>query len=275
MQLHKAKMKYPTQIEQKLDSDPAKSSRVSLYSEDFRGEFFNIALEKLIPFSKQARKVFDEESILALANTIKEHGIRQPLTVLAAENQEGVYEIVSGERRFRAAKLLNLATVPCIIIHDRLKAEEIALIENIQRKDLHPIELMNAFQNLLDMKVCHSTQQIADKLGMQKSTVVEILNLKNLPDEIQKSLVEKGIKSRMLFRKLLKSSPPMHEKLINGFMEEKLEIKGIKSGNISKGGKSNIIVIALENNELQVTYNKIGCLSTEQKILLKDMIQNL
>jgi len=124
-------------------------TRSSIYTENFKGEFYNISVDKLIPFKNQARKIFDEKSMLNLAKTIKEHGIRQPLTVIPSDIREGCYEVISGERRLRAAKSIGMEKVPCIIIHDMLKAEEIALIENIQREDLHPVELLKAFSNLL------------------------------------------------------------------------------------------------------------------------------
>ena len=167
-----------------------KSSRVSAYTEDFKGEYYNLQTEKLIPFKNQARKFFNEDGINALAETIKEHGIRQPLTVLPSSTRPGYYEVVSGERRLRAAKLLSLAQVPCIIIQDELKAEEIAIIENVQREDLHPVELMRAFVSLLNNNICKTQLEIAKKVGMPRTAIAEIINLKVLSNEIQEFVIQ-------------------------------------------------------------------------------------
>lgn len=177
------------------------SGRVSSYTDAFKGEYYNIDVNKLVPFHNQARILFDDEGIHKLADTIKGHGIRQPLTIIPSE-KVGFYEIVSGERRFRAALLLKYQRVPCIIIKDKQKAEEIAIIENIQRKDLHPVELMRAYLNLLSNKICDSYSEIAKKVGVSKSSVVDILNLRRLDVEVQKALVVNDIKNRDFLRKL-------------------------------------------------------------------------
>ncbi len=112
------------------------------------GEFFYLNVENLKTYSKQARKCFDLEELNKLAETIREHGVRQPLSVIKTE-EPGIYQVISGERRLRAAKISGLEKVPCIILSDTAKVEEIAVIENIQRADLYPIELSNAYTSLL------------------------------------------------------------------------------------------------------------------------------
>jgi len=266
MQLKKAKIRYP------VKENTPNQSRISLYQEDFKGEYYNLTLDKLIPFKTQARKNFDAETIDALAQTIKEHGIRQPLTVIPSKDSEGKFEVVSGERRLRAAKLLKMATVPCIIIHDNKKAHEIAIIENVQREDLHPIELMQAYQNLLDSEICNSTQEIAKKVGLPKSSVVETLSLKNLAEATQKRLIEQKIKSRDLFRKLLKAEPETHNKLIDKYLSN------IEDNRTRRGGlpqKANIISIILKNEKLDLSQNKIHHLNAEQKRTLKSLFLEL
>lgn len=123
--------------------------RSSIGLEGSAGDLYQIKVEFLIPFARQARKVFLQEDIDALAETIKEHGIRQPLTVIKSLESEGKYEVVSGERRLRAAIQLGFSKVPCIVLQDASKANEIALIENLHRSDLHPIESAEAFQALI------------------------------------------------------------------------------------------------------------------------------
>ncbi len=201
MRIEKAKIRYPAERSQEQRNSG--SNRSSSFTARHKGEFYNLAVNKLFPFHKQARKHFDENALNKMAETIKAHGIRQPLTVIPMTNRPGEYEVVSGERRLKAAKIAGLELVPCIIIHDQQAAFEIALIENIQREDLHPIELARAYKQLLDDGICSSKVAIAEKLGIAKSSVTEIINLLSMPEEIQSILVEKNISTRNVFRELL------------------------------------------------------------------------
>jgi len=229
MRIEKAKIRLPNNIKEENSNES--SQRVSTYTESYKGEYYNIEVTKLIPFKNQSRKHFDQKSLEELASTIRVHGIRQPLTILPSSEQEGKYEIISGERRWKAAQIAGLTKVPCIIIHNQEAAEEIALIENIQRQNLHPLELMQAFQSLLDRKICGSTQEIATKLGINKSAVVEALSLKNLPNETQQVLLNEGVKARKILRVLVKSTQDKHLKIINDYKKsiEKEQKKEVKS----------------------------------------------
>lgn len=244
--------------------------RASIYTEDYRGEHYNVAIEKLKPFKKQARKIFDPKNLQSLADTIKEHGIRQPLTVIASENEEGFYEIISGERRYRAAVMIGLKTVPCIVYHDQKTAEEVAIIENIQREDLHPIELMKAYNSLLENKICSSMQAVADKIGVAKSTVVETIGLKNISEEIQKILLENRIVSRKLLRTLCKVSSEEQEKILEDYRK-----KLVKSSN----KKLLSFNINIDSDIITVDFNKLSILTNSQKSdmkkILKDIIEQI
>ena len=110
MKIDKAKVRYLEEDDNSQNKIANKNSRVSSYTEDFKGEYYNLKLDKLIPFKNQARVYFDQESLESLAQTIKEHGIRQPLTVIPSDEKSGYYEIVSGERRFRALCLIREAS---------------------------------------------------------------------------------------------------------------------------------------------------------------------
>ena len=141
-----------------------------------------IAVTELDRNPNQPRRDFDEEALTALAQSIKEAGVLQPLLVV---EKDGRYQIVAGERRFRAARMAGLDTVPCIV-RDFTHQEqmEAALIENIQREDLNPIEEAAAVRQLMDS--CGYTQEAAAKrLGKSRPAVANLLRLLNLPASIQ------------------------------------------------------------------------------------------
>ena len=256
MRIEKAKIRLPAKIKE-TDREP--SQRVSSYTESYKGEYYNIELTKLIPFRNQSRKHFDLQSLEELASSIKAHGIRQPLTILPSSAEEGKYEIISGERRWRAAKIAGLSRVPCIIIHDADAAE---------RQDLHPLELMSAFQNLLDKKICNSTQEIALKLGINKSTVVETLSLSNLPDDTQKALLKEGIKVRKVLRELVKTKQDDHVKIINNYKNSIAK----KDNHEEMKVPSKILSIYIKDGIISFQDNKTASLSDKEKNVLKEFL---
>ncbi len=146
----------------------------------------DIELDKLEPSVYQPRKFFDNESILELANSISEHGLLEPL--LVKKNNNGKFAIICGERRFRACKLASLTKVPCIIRDDlENNAYAIALIENIQREDLNPLELSKALEQMIHE--CNLSQDaLAKSLGKSRSSIANILRLRNLHPDVQKQL---------------------------------------------------------------------------------------
>jgi ParB family chromosome partitioning protein len=155
-------------------------------------QFLQIELEKILPNEFQPRRIFNPEKLQELAASIKEHGIIQPLVVLKRE--DGLFEIIVGERRFRAAKLAGLGTVP-VFVKENVTREtklELALIENIQRTDLNPIEEAKAYQRL-QQEFGLKVRQIARRVGKSDPAVSNILRLLNLPMEIQRALIEEKI----------------------------------------------------------------------------------
>lgn len=137
--------------------------------------------------ANQPRKMFDSESLEELSASIKKYGIIQPIIV--SENQSGGYQIIAGERRWRAATLAGLKKIPSIIQHGDLKNNAaVALIENIQRENLNPIELGEAFFQLQsDYSLSH--EQIATMVGKSRATVTNLLRLLNLSHEVRQLLV--------------------------------------------------------------------------------------
>jgi ParB family chromosome partitioning protein len=267
MRIEDAKIRIVDEIQEKSKN----KSRSSVYTEDYKGEYYNIPLGKLIPFQNQARRFFDPQSLESLASTIREHGVRQPLTVIPSEIQEGKYEIVSGERRYRASLQVGLETVPCIILHDRQKVEEISIIENIQREDLHPVELMKAYNSLLKNGICSSMQEIADKIRIAKSAVVETINLKNLSEKTQDLLVQNKIINRDFFRLLCKENINKQQELVEQYIKNQ-QIKKAKQS--TKRGER-IVSLVLSKGSLFIDENKLNTLSSEQKHDAKNIIQNI
>ncbi|MDR0668666.1 MAG: ParB/RepB/Spo0J family partition protein [Treponema sp.] len=149
---------------------------------------FTIPLDKLKPNPEQPRRYFGEEELKELANSIREHGIIEPIIV---QKNEEDYTIIAGERRYRAALMAGLKEVPALIRSYTPEARlEIALIENIQRTDLNPIEEARAYKNLMELTGL-SQDSVAAKVGKNRSTVANALRLLRLPPHIQESL-ERG-----------------------------------------------------------------------------------
>lgn len=133
------------------------------------------------PNKNQARKKFNEESIEELAESIKIYGVIQPIIV---KKKDGYYEIVAGERRWRASKKAGLTEIPCIVRDDtERKIKEISLIENIQREDLNPIEKARGFRQLID-EYGLKQQELADMMGMNRTTVTNCLRILNLDSRV-------------------------------------------------------------------------------------------
>ena len=151
----------------------------------------DINIDSLEPSIYQPRKSFDKDNIKELADSILEHGLLEPLLVKKSEN--GKYAIICGERRFRACKLAGLKKVPCIVRDDlKQKAYAVALIENIQREDLNPLELSQALEFMLNE--CHLNQdELAKTLGKSRSSVANLLRLKNLNEEVKTLLIQGDI----------------------------------------------------------------------------------
>ena len=201
--MRKIKYKEPSESLTKISAPNFEGkNRSSVGMEGFVGEYYFMNIADLKPFKNQARKTFNEEDIKELAATIKEHGIRQPLTIL--KTVSGHFEVVSGERRLRAAKSIGIEKVPCIIIDSEEKAEEIALIENIQRSDLHPIEFGEAIKSLLDKGQWGDLSKLAGKLGKDQSTLSHHLSYSKLPDSIKTHLIQNNIRTRDILRRLVK-----------------------------------------------------------------------
>lgn len=156
-----------------------------------QSKIWTVPVSEISPNAKQPRRHFDAEALAELSQSIKEHGILQP--VLLAEKRDGGYELIAGERRWRAAKLAGLAAVPAIVKQLPEQAKlELSLVENIQRADLNPIEEAFAYKRLVD-EFGLTQQAVADKVSKSRPAVANAMRLLELPDQAQKALIEKKI----------------------------------------------------------------------------------
>lgn len=174
-----------------LDTDCGIISNGNLISEV---KVVKIAIDKIFPNPYQPRKTFDEEALRDLAASITQYGVLQPLLVAPAEN--GRYMLIAGERRLRASKMAELQEVPVIISeYTSQQIAEIALIENLQREDLHFLEEAEGYEKL--MQQFHITQEaMAARVGKKQSTIANKLRLLRLSDRIRKILVEANLSER-------------------------------------------------------------------------------
>ncbi len=161
---------------------------------DEKGKVIELSISKIHPNPWQPRRDFDEESLAALAASIKEKGLIQPITVRNRENDGSFeYELVTGERRLRAAEMAGLTVIPSIIAsYADDSMAEMALIENLQREDLNPIEEGEAYQSLIDTYAL-SVNDMAERVGKSRSYVANILRLMGLADEVKAMLREKKL----------------------------------------------------------------------------------
>lgn len=184
-----------------------------------------IKLSKIEPNREQPRKDFNEEQLNELADSIRRYGVLQPLLV---QKKEDYYEIVAGERRWRAAKIAGLKEVPVVIReYNQQQAVEIALIENVQREDLNPIEEAAAYQRL--MQEFHLKQEeIAERVSKNRSTITNSIRLLNLVPEVQKMLIENAITSGHARALLAVEDPDAQKKLAQRIVQEKLSVREVE-----------------------------------------------
>ena len=143
-----------------------------------------IKISRITPRGNQPRKNFDDNALQVLADSIQEHGVIQPIVVRELGMLDDNYEIIAGERRWRAAKMAGLDEIPAVIMTgDELKVAEVALIENVQRKDLNPIEEAMAYKALIE-RFGLKQEEVAKQAGKSRSAVANMLRLLELPDDV-------------------------------------------------------------------------------------------
>ena len=181
-----------------------------------------LKINEIEPNKKQPRKNFNEDSLLELSESIKQHGIVQPLVVT---RKKDYYEIIAGERRWRAAKMAGLKEVP-VVIKDYSPQEimEVALIENIQREDLNPVEEARAYQDLIK-EFNLKQDEVAEKVSKSRTAITNSLRLLKLDDRILEMLVDENISSGHARALLGLSDKEQQYTIANRIFDEKLSVR--------------------------------------------------
>ncbi len=181
-----------------------------------------IHIEDIIPNRFQPRLNFDEQGLKELADSIKEHGIIQPLVLRKLGDK---YEIIAGERRYKAAQIAGLQTVPAVIANiDDNKSAEVALVENVQRRDLTAIEEARSYKNLLD-KGYLTQEQLAKRMGLSQPAIANKLRLLNLDEEVQQALLEERISERHARTLLQLTDKNAQKEWLHRIINERLTVR--------------------------------------------------
>ncbi len=194
-------------------------------TENTNDQVVQLYLDDIIPNRFQPREVFDEKALKELAVSIKEHGVIQPIIV---RNVKGKYEIIAGERRYKASALAGLTKIPAIIRDlDDKESSKVALLENLQRKNLTPIEEARTYQKILEIDEM-TQEDLAKTMGKSQSAVANKLRLLSLPDDVQDSLLKEQISERHA-RALL--NIPEHNKqteMLKKIISNKMSVRAVE-----------------------------------------------
>ena len=192
------------------------------FSADFTAPSSTIPLSQIESCRNQPRKSFDQEKLEELAESIRQHGLIQPLTVRKLAS--GYYQIIAGERRWRAARLAELTEIPAVVIEaDDRKAMELAMIENLQREDLNPMEEAQGYRTLVETYGM-TQEQAAQRVGKSRSAVANAMRLLDLSDAIQ-GLVEEGKLSAGHARAILPLSPSVRMEAVKTVIASGLSVR--------------------------------------------------
>ncbi len=186
-------------------------------------------IEDIVPTSDQPRKIFDEEKLKDLAASIRQHGFIQPIVV---KREDDKYRIIAGERRYRAAVLNGLSEVKVLLFKGE-KDYQVALIENIQREDLNPLEVAEAYSELIK-RYTYTQQQLSEKVGKSRSEISNCMRLLNLSEKV-KNLLRSGVVTVGQVRPLTVLSHEEQDLLVERILSEKMNARDVEK--LSKKGK--------------------------------------
>lgn len=193
-----------------------------------------IPLVQISPNPDQPRKTFNEKELKDLLESVKERGVLQPIILRTVQNKPYLYEIVAGERRFRAAKMANLSEIPALVkTLDDKNAAEISLIENVQRENLNPVEEAEGYQNLMQ-KYGYELEEVSKLIGKSESYIRNLMRINSLPDSV-KQLIKEGKISASHARTIAVSDNP--EQLAHDIINNKLSVAETQK-QVKKAGRS-------------------------------------
>ena len=224
-----------------------------------------LRISDIEPRSDQPRKTFEREALEQLADSIATFGVLQPIIVRANPLLEGTYEIIAGERRWRASKMAGLNEIPVVIIDgDELKSAQVALIENIQREDLNPIEEALAYNDLIE-KFDLTQDQVAKQVGKSRSAITNMLRLLDLPDEVLE-LVKAGTLSMGHARALL--ALESDEQMIE--LANRAIVKEMSVREVEKLVRLMLIAAQKGSDEVQLPVEQLSELS-QKRVYMKEL----
>ena len=247
-------------------------------------KLLSLEANKIILNSKQPRKEFDNEKLEELAKSIKEYGIIQPIIVRKIVSL-GKYEIVAGERRFRASQIVKLSKVPVIEIESsNIKSFELAVLENVQRENLNSIEEAEAYNNLIDI-YSYTQEELAEKLGKTRSAISNKLRLLNLPEKVKQMVRENKIsygqaRTLLSFKDTEYIEKVSEEILKNHYSVRELEemskkrLKKEKTPEIGNVSHNDSGLISVNDNEMEYLEGKLRE-HLESKVNIKFLNENL
>lgn len=203
---------------------------------------FHIPLEKIEPNPDQPRNQFSDTALQELAQSIRNHGIIQPITIRKLHKDK--YQIISGERRYRAAQLAGLEVIPAYVrIANDMELLEMALVENIQREDLNPLEISISYQRLID-ECAITHEELSSRIGKNRSTITNYIRLLKLPPEVQKGLkaekLSMGHARALLGLEKIDEILYVYEKILRKGLSVRATEKLIRDLHSSKKGKSEV-----------------------------------
>ena len=218
---------------------------------DGKDEVVQLYLDDIIPNRFQPREVFDEKALKELALSIKEHGVIQPIIV---RNVNGKYEIIAGERRYKASALAGMTKIPAIIRNlDDKESSKVALLENLQRKNLNPIEEARTYQKILELDEM-TQDELAKTMGKSQSSVANKIRLLSLPDEVQNSLLKEQISERHA-RTLLNIDDPKKQKdMLKKVIDNKMSVRQLEEEIKIMNQKEKNIVSEPINEDISTSY---------------------
>ena len=237
------------------------------------GQVVQVNLDDIIPNRFQPRIAFDEKGLNELAASIKEHGIIQPLVLRKLGKK---YEIIAGERRYKASQLAGLTTVPAVISNiDDNSSAEVALVENIQRRDLTPIEEARSYKNLLD-KGYLTQEQLAKKMGLSQSAISNKLRLLNLDNQVQQALLDGKISERHARALLTLQNKEDQVNWLKKIIAERITVrdldKRLKEFQGEKNDNSDIPLVDLTPNLEDIKNNAVDINNNKPKNIANLMV---